>query len=77
MKKKRKKTFKKLRLKCEEHDMTIEELGEQIGRSRSYMNQCFCVHSDWRLSDMYRILDLFDIPHDQLHEYFPKGGKAA
>lgn len=74
---KRKRTFLKLRALMTEYEYTIEELGYRIGRSRSYMNQCFCGGSQWELSDMYRILDLFQIPHERLHEYFPKDGGIA
>ena len=58
------------------HGMNIEELAYQLGKSRPHINQCLLGKAQWRLDEMYGILDYFDIPHDQMHIYFPRGGKA-
>jgi len=73
----RKPTFLKLRALLTENDMTLTELGYFIHRSYSRLSDCMRGAAEWRLDEMYAILDLFHVSHDKLHEYFPKGGKAA
>lgn len=32
-------------------------------------------HDEWKLSEMYAIMDRYKVPHDQLNRIFPKDGK--
>ena len=66
----------KIRGLLAEHGMTIAELAYQLGKSKPHINHCLVGKSQWRLDEMYGILDYFEIPYDQMHIYFPKGGKA-
>ena len=66
----------KIRGLLAEHGMTIAELAYQLGKSKPHINQCLVGKSQWRLDEMYGILDYFERPYDQMHIYFPKGGKA-
>lgn len=72
-----KKTFLKLRALLIEYDMSFEELGHRIGRSYAHISNSFRGARSWDLWEMYAILDLFNISHEELHEYFPKDGIAA
>lgn len=72
-----KKTFLKLRALLTEYDMTFEELGHRIGRSYPHISNSFRGTRSWDLWEMYAIMDLFNIPYDQLNQYFPKDGIAA
>ncbi len=72
----KKQTYLKLRGLLAENDMTIAELAYQLGKSKPHINQCLVGKSQWRLDEMYGILDYFEIPYDQMHIYFPKGGQS-
>ena len=72
----KKQTYLKLRGLLAENDMTIAELAYQIGKSKPHVSQCLVGKVSWRMDEVYGILDYFEIPHDQMHIYFPKGGKA-
>lgn len=72
-----KKTFLKLRGVLMEYDMTIEELGRRIGRSKPHMSNLFRGATSWELWEMYAVMDLLRIPYERMYEYFPKNGIAA
>lgn len=35
-----------------------------------------CGRQDWKLDEMYLLLDRYRVPYSQLHKVFPKGGIA-
>ena len=72
----KKQTYLKLRGLLAENDMTIAELAYQTGKSTPHISQCLLGKAQWRLDVVYRILDYFGIPYDQMHIYFPKRGAA-
>ena len=32
--------------------------------------------AEWKLDEMYALMDRYHVQHDQLHEVFPKGGRT-
>lgn len=40
----------------------------------NWISRLLCGREDWKLDVMYWVLDYFDVPHNQLAEYFPKNG---
>jgi hypothetical protein len=71
-----KKQFSKLRSKMLEYEIDQNELSEMLGRCIVYVSQRFTGKRPWDLTDMYKIMDEFKIPYEQMHEYFPKNGKT-
>ena len=63
-----------LRGELMKNDIDQAYLCELLGRSQTYLTQRFTGRRSWEQDEMYFLLDLLLIPHDQLHLYFPKGG---
>jgi len=51
-------------------------LANQMGVSISYVSSRITARSPWDADDMYFIMDMLNIPHDQMNVLFPKDGKA-
>lgn len=72
------KKFKLLRLKMYDQDVTQEDIANYITRvlnntcSISHISDLFNGGSSWRMDEAYAVLDLFKIPHSELHKYLPK-----
>lgn len=47
-------------------------LCELMNRSQKYISERMTGRRGWSLWDMYFLMDLLNIPHDQMHIYFPK-----
>jgi len=70
--------YSKLRGLLAERDINTEHLAKLIGlRTAASISQRMSGKTPWRMDEMYTILDLCGIPHDQLHIYFPKDGKSV
>jgi len=69
--------FNMIRAKLVEYDMTAAELATRIGIHEATMSARMTGREQWRLDEMYAVMDLLRIPHDKLPEYFPKGGVMA
>lgn len=48
--------------------------GRKIGRGMTYTNQRLAGKHPWDEDDMYRAMDLLNIPHEEMHRYFPPRG---
>ena len=60
-----------------ERSMDITYLAKKLGLSSpASISQRMSGQTPWRVNEMYAVLDLCKIPHDQLHIYFPKDGKS-
>lgn len=68
--------FKKLRIALVEREMTAEMLAEQIGMEDYNLSSRMTDRVEFRLSDMYKILDALGIDHSQMAEYFPVHGNS-
>lgn len=68
------KRYKKLRGAMAEHDITQEILARHLLIGRRTMSAKFTATSPWNISEMYAAMDLMNLPHDQMHIYFPPGG---
>lgn len=70
-----KKPFGKFRAKMLEYEIGQLELAEMLGVSLSYVSSRLTNKKPWDMLDMYKLMDTFNIPYSQMHEYFPKNGK--
>lgn len=52
-------------------------LAEKMKCSIWYVSQRMCGHLDWTQGDMYFLMDMLQIPHEQMHLYFPRNGISA
>jgi len=68
------KKFIKLRAALVEAEMTFKDLGEYLCLSNGRITARMAGSLPWGLDEMYRIMELLDIPTERLHLYFPKGG---
>ena len=60
-----------------QNDVDLTDLGKVIGlNEKSAVSHRMTGKTDWKLSEVYKILDFFKIPHEQLSIYFPQGGQA-
>jgi len=69
--------YKKLRAKLTEKGHDQIDLAKLLDRCLTYVSLRFCGHMAWDMDDVYRMCLIYEIPHDQIHLYFPKDGKAA
>ena len=68
------KRYKLLRRTMFEDDVDQATLAKAIGRSCGYMTDRFTGKHPFKADDMYKILDYFSIPYDQMHLFFPPDG---
>jgi len=52
-------------------------LSKMLDKCVVYVNQRLTEKRPWELWDMYRMMDEFKIPYDQMHEYFPPPQKQV
>ena len=57
------------------NDETQNDLCRLLLISRSALSDRFNNSVEWKLSEMYAILNHYKIPHDQLSKFFPMNGK--
>ena len=55
-------------------DIDYRYLSSKIGRSTAYISTRMQGRQPWNQSDMYAIMELLNMPLNQLHIVFPKGG---
>lgn len=66
------KTFKELRAIMIKHNYRLGDLGRIANLSTSATESRMAGRQTWRLEEAYMILNFFDIPHSELHKYFPE-----
>lgn len=68
--------YKLLRSVMAEQDISTYDLGELFRKSPRCINDKLSGAVPWTLPEIYRLLDFLELPHDQLHKYFPPNGMA-
>ena len=68
------KKFVKLRAALVEAEVTFQDLSEYLCLSNGRITARMAAALPWGLDEMYRILEWLDLPIEQMHLYFPKGG---
>lgn len=68
--------YKAIRDLMRDYDLTNELLGEMLGglAASTISNKLNC-HFPWTSDEMWKIMDLFQIPAHRFHEIFPPKGK--
>ena len=67
--------FSKLRGLMREYGDTQDDLARALLLSRASVTNRMRGAAEWRLDEMYALMDRYHVPHDRLHEVFPKGGR--
>lgn len=67
--------YAKLRGLMRENDETNTDLGRLLLVTPVAISQRLNNHTDWKLSEMYAIMNHYQLPHDMLHKVFPMNGK--
>ena len=71
-------SYSKLKGLLRERCIDAEYLARKIGLSTAAsVYYRLSGKTPWRVNEMYAVLDMCKIPHDQLHIYFPKDGKSV
>jgi len=72
------KPFKNLRIALMDQDKTMADLAVALDiKNPSNVSDRFVGRTDWKLDEMYTVLDFLDIPAEDMHIYFPRGGKDS
>ena len=66
--------YSKLRGLMREFGDTQDDVARALLLSRISVSNRLRGAADWRLDEMYALMDRYHVPHDRLHEVFPKGG---
>lgn len=60
-----------------ENNNTMEDIARLLLMTRAAVSQRFRNHTQWRLEEMYMLMDRYNLLYERLHEYFPKDGRKA
>lgn len=64
---------KELRKLMLDHDMDLTALGSVIGLGdKTSVSHRMTYRTDWKLKEIYSIMDYFHLPYEQMAVYFPK-----
>ncbi|NCB52256.1 MAG: hypothetical protein EOM54_10295 [Clostridia bacterium] len=66
--------FRKLRAKLKEEDIDQAYLAEKFDVCPVVISNRMTGKTDWRLKEMYLIMDIIGEPYSKLYTYFPKNG---
>ena len=67
--------YSKLRGLMREYGDTQDDLARALLLSRASVTNRMRGAAEWRLDEMYALMDRYHVQHDQLHEIFPKDGR--
>ena len=67
--------YSKLRGLMREFGDTQDDVARALLLSRISVSNRLRGTAEWRLDEMYALMDRYHVPHDRLHEVFPKGGR--
>lgn len=67
--------FSKLRGLMREFGDTQDDIARALLLSRASVTNRMRGAAEWRLDEMYALMDRYHVPHDRLHEVFPMGGR--
>ena len=68
--------FSKLRGLMREFGDTQDDVARALLLSRISVSNRFRGTAEWKLGEMYALMDRYNVQHDQLHMVFPKGGRS-
>jgi hypothetical protein len=68
--------FARLRKRIADFGLTHSYFANKINVSPATLSKRINNKSPWLLTEMYQAMEVLQIPHDRMHDYFPKGGKA-
>lgn len=71
------KTYAKLRGLMVQNDDQQKDLARLLLLSTQAVCDRINNRSEWRLGEMYAIMDHYRVPYSELHEVFPPNGKKA
>lgn len=74
---KRNVTYRKLRALMAANGDLQKDLADMLGICQQAVSFRFSGRSDWRLTEMYAIMDRYNMPYNQLHLVFPPWAKGA
>ena len=67
--------YSKLRGLMREFGDTQDDVARALLLSRISVSNRFRGAADWKLGEMYALMDRYHVQHDRLHEVFPKDGR--
>lgn len=67
--------YGKLRGLMHEFGDTQDDLARALLLARVSVSNRMRGKQEWKLCEMYALMDRYNVPHDRLHEVFPKGGR--
>ena len=67
--------YSKLRGLMREFGDTQDDVARALLHSRISVSNRLRGTAEWKLGEMYALMDRYHVPHDRLHEVFPKGGR--
>lgn len=68
------KKFLELRAELVRNDMTLRELATALCLATSRITARMAASCDWTLGEMWLVMEMLNLPPEDLHIYFPKGG---
>jgi hypothetical protein len=69
--------YAKLRGLMRENDDTQADLARLLLLSPQSVSDRMNNRAEWKLGEMYAVLNRYYVPHDQLNEVFPMGGASV
>ena len=69
--------YQKLRARMLEFGVDRKTIANELGVALNTIDCRFSGRNQWRIDECYKVLDLLDIPKDQISEYFPWNGGLA
>ena len=68
--------YSKLRGLMREFGDTQDDVARALLLSRISVSNRLRGAAEWRLDEMYALMDRYHVPNDRLHEVFPKDGRT-
>lgn len=68
------KPYAKLRGKMAEMDINSQALANYLGKSSAYISTHLTHKYGWDIDEAYKILELLNVPREEIVEYFPPNG---
>lgn len=67
------KLFCELRKEMKKEKLKAEDIACLLCCSREHISHCLNGRADFKLSEIYKIMDFLKLPHESMHYYFPNG----
>lgn len=69
------KPYAKLRGLMAEHDDTQRDLARLLLLSPQSISDRMSNRAEWKIGEMYTVMNHYRVPHDRLNQVFPMNGK--